>query len=191
MTITVYDFILLILVGLGMLEGRKKGFYQMLAPFISFIVALFLMKWVSMFIMNIFGGGFIAFFYDQLDYVVAQMPVSGDIIEDIKYQFVQKFVQGIVFLISYIAINITVTYLFNKIKKISNNMVIYRIDQILGCVFGAFANLFTVILVLTVLQVIYDMNVVEIVEIVNSMKKSIVIEWLIENNYIYKYFSIL
>lgn len=188
MNITVYDLVLLGIVALGIWEGRKKGFYKMITPFISFAVSIMLMKWVSMFIMNIFGDSLIVFFAERIDSIIAQVSVNSVDIEDIKYDFVVKFVQGIVFVISYITINVVVTVVLNKVKRLSNNMILYRIDQILGCVFGGLSNVFTVMLVITVIQVLYDMNVTEIITLVNTLKKSEVISWMIENNYIYKFF---
>lgn len=189
MSITVYDVVLLIVIGFGIYEGRKKGFYKMVTPFISFAVSIFLMRWVGEFIMNIFGDSLIDFFSGQLDQLISQMALTENVaIEDIKYDFVQKFVQGGVFVVSYIAINVVVTIILNKIRRLSNNMIIYRIDQLLGCVFGGLSNIFTVVLILTVVQILCDMNVAEIINIVNNLRKSTFISWLLDNNFIYKIF---
>lgn len=189
MSITVYDVVLLIVIGFGIYEGRKKGFYKMVTPFISFAVSIFLMRWVGGFIMNIFGDSLIDFFSGQLDQLISQMALTENVaIEDIKYDFVQKFVQGGVFVVSYIAINVVVTIILNKIRRLSNNMIIYRIDQLLGCVFGGLSNIFTVVLILTVVQILCDMNVAEIINIVNNLRKSTFISWLLDNNFIYKIF---
>lgn len=189
MQITLFDVIILIVVAFGVWEGRKKGFYKMITPFISFIISIILMKWVSMFIMNIFGNSLIETFSGYLDTVILQMQLTDNaMINDLKYDFVQKFVQGGVFIVSYAVINVVVTILLDKVRRISNNMVLYRIDQILGCVFGALSNMFTVVLILTILQVLCDMQIIEVVNIVEYMRKSAILDWLLDNNYVYKLF---
>lgn len=192
MHITLCDIILLAITFLGVWEGKKKGFYKMITPFIAFIISIILMKWVSMFIMNIFGDALIEFFSSRLDIAIAQIDFTDTkMIEDLKYDFVNKFVQGCVFALSYAALNIVVTIFLNKVCRISNNMVLHRIDQILGGIVGAMANVFTGMLVITIIQVLVDMNITEAINILNYMRQSVFLGWLIDNNYIYKLFSLL